>query len=251
MPRVRHVTIEERGDIALVRIDRPPANAMDPEFLADVVAATEDLAASSPGAVILTGRPGYFSAGADLKVVPTLDPAGQRAMVDGINGMCMSWYAFPRPVVCAVNGHAIAGGLVLALCGDYRVAAAEGRYGLTELRAGVPYPTMAIAVVAGELTAPAARRLVLRADLVDAADLRDLGAFDEVVPPDDVLDRSLAVATDLASLPSSAYAATKARLRADVLALGARLQAGEVDPVGDAWTDVDTGTRAAAILRRG
>jgi enoyl-CoA hydratase/carnithine racemase len=108
---------------------------------------------------------------------------------------------------------------------------------------------MAIAVVAAELSAPAARRLVLRADLVDAADLRELGAFDEVVPNDEVLDRAVAVARDLASLPSSAYAATKRRLRADTLALAARLQAGEADPLGEAWTDADTADRAASILR--
>jgi enoyl-CoA hydratase len=246
---MRFVSIEEHADVAVVRVDRPPANAMDPGLLADAVAATEELAAAEPGAVVLTGRPGFFSAGADLKLVPTLDADGERAMVDGINGLCMSWYGLPRPVVCAVNGHAIAGGLVFALCTDYRVAAADGRYGLTELRAGVPYPTMAIAVVAAELSPPAARRLVLRADLVDAADLRELGAFDEVVPNDEVLDRALAVARDLAALPSSAYAATKRRLRAPTLALAARLQAGEADPLGEAWTDADTVSRASAILR--
>jgi len=96
---------------------------------------------------------------------------------------------------------------------------------------------------------PAARRLVLRADLVDAADLRELGAFDEVVPPDDVVDRALAVAGDLAALPASAYAATKRRLRANVLGIAARLQAGEVDPIGEAWTDADTASRAASVLR--
>jgi enoyl-CoA hydratase len=248
---MRFVSIEEHDDVAVVRVDRPPANAMDPGLLADAVAATEELAAAEPGAVVLTGRPGFFSAGADLKVVPTLDADGQRAMVDGINGLCMAWYGLPRPVVCAVNGHAIAGGLVFALCADYRVAAADGRYGLTELRAGVPYPTMAIAVVAAELSAPSARRLVLRADLVDAADLRELGAFDEVVPNDEVLDRALVVARDLGALPSNAYAATKRRLRAPTLALAARLQAGEADPLGDAWTDADTTSRAAAILRGG
>ena len=218
-----HATIEHRGDVAVVALDRAPANAMDPGLLGDLISAAEALAAEAPGAIVLTGRPGFFSAGADLKLVPTLDAAGQKAMVDGINRMCSAWYGLPHPVVCAVNGHAIAGGLVLALCGDYRVAATEGRYGLTELRA----------------------------DLVDAADLRELGAFDEVVPTDDVVDRALAVATDLASLPASAYAATKRRLRAEVLGQAARLEAGEVDPVGEAWTDADTGTRAAAILRGG
>ena len=243
------VSLASRGDIAVVAIDRPPANAMDPGLLADLLAAAEALAADPPAAVVLTGRPGFFSAGADLKVVPTLDADGQRAMVDGINRMCMAWYGFPRPVVCAVNGHAIAGGLVLALCGDYRVAASEGRYGLTELRAGVPYPTMALEVVAAELSAPAARRLVLRADLVDAADLRELGAFDEVVPPDDVVDRALAVAQDLGGLPTGAYASTKRRLRAGVLDVAERLRTGEVDPIGEAWTDADTAQRAAAVLR--
>ena len=113
-----HVSIAAHGDVALVSADRPPANAMDPGLLADVLAAAEQLAASEPAAVVLTGRPGFFSAGADLKLVPTLDAEGQRAMVDGINRMCIAWYGFPRPVVCAVNGHAIAGRLVLALCGD-------------------------------------------------------------------------------------------------------------------------------------
>jgi enoyl-CoA hydratase len=247
----RHVTVEARGEIALVRIDRPPANAMDRELLDDAVATCEQLGADEPSAVVLTGRDGFFSAGADLKLAPTLDAEAQAAMVEGINRMAAGWYGFPRPVVCAVNGHAIAGGLVFALCADYRVAAADARYGLTELRAGVPYPTMAIAVVAAELSAPAARRLVLRADLVDAADLRELGAFDEVVPNDEVLDRALAVARDLAALPSSAYAATKRRLRAPTLALAARLQAGEADPLGESWTDADTASRAAAILRGG
>ena len=78
---MRFVSIEQHDDVAVVRVDRPPANAMDPELLADAVAATEEIAAAEPGAVVLTGRPGFFSAGADLKVVLTLDADGQRAMV--------------------------------------------------------------------------------------------------------------------------------------------------------------------------
>src|SRR3982074_2991313 len=135
-----HVSIEPRGDIALVRIDRPPANAMDGELLAEAVAMQERLAADAPAAVVITGREGFFSAGVDLKLAPTLDAEAQVAMVDGINRMAAGWYGFPRPVVCAVNGHAIAGGLIPALCGDHRVAGTGGRLGLTEGRAGVPSP---------------------------------------------------------------------------------------------------------------
>src|SRR5207237_420200 len=83
--------------------------------------------------------------GVDLKVGPTLDSEGQRALVDGINRLFAGWYSFPRPVVCAVNGHAVAGGMILALCGDYRVGSTEGKLGLTELRVGIAYPSNAIA----------------------------------------------------------------------------------------------------------
>ena len=58
-------------------------------------------------------------------------------MVEGINAIFAGWYGFPRPVVAAVNGHAIAGGLILALCADYRVGSTEGKYGVTELKAGL------------------------------------------------------------------------------------------------------------------
>ena len=113
--------------------------------------------------MVLTGRPGFFSAGADLKLMPTLDAAGQRRMVEGINRMAGGWYGFPRPVVAAVNGHAIAGGMVLALCADHRVGSTEGRYGLTEVAVAVPYPVAAAAVVRAELPHAAARRAVLDA----------------------------------------------------------------------------------------
>ena len=128
---MKHVRVEQRGDVALVRIDRPPANALDLSLLDEGHGVLADLGAAEPGAVVLTGRDGFFSAGVDLKLVPTLDAAAQRAMVGGINRLFAGWYGFPRPVVCAVNGHAIAGGLILALCGDHRVGARAGRYGLT------------------------------------------------------------------------------------------------------------------------
>ena len=84
-------------------------------------------------------------------------------MVAGINRLFIDWYSFPRPVVAAVNGHAVAGGVILALCADRRIGADDATYGLTELRVGVPYPAAAIACVRAELTPADARRLVLEA----------------------------------------------------------------------------------------
>ena len=125
------------------------------------------LRADAPGAVVLTGSGGFFSGGVDLKLAPTLSADEQRGMVAGINRMFADWYGFPGPVVAAVNGHAVAGGLILALCADHRVGVRGASYGLTELRVGAPYPVAALAVVRAELDPGPARRLVLGAALVD------------------------------------------------------------------------------------
>ena len=106
---------------------------MDPQLLEEGRRVADELASDPPAAVVLTGREGFFSAGLDLKVAPTLDADGQRGLVEGINAIFAGWYGFPRPVVAAVNGHAIAGGFILALCADYRVGSTNGKYGVTEL----------------------------------------------------------------------------------------------------------------------
>jgi enoyl-CoA hydratase len=193
--------------------DRPPVNAMNLELLDELVAAVERVAADAPSALVLAGRPGAFSAGLDLKAVPGYGPDEQRRMIEGINAMALGVYALPCPVVCAITGHAIAGGFVLAVCGDHRVASSEGRYGLTEVKVGVPYPQGAIGVVRAELTPAAARVLVLGNRLVDAEECVRLGAFDEVQPPEAVVDRAGEVAQELAELPAGVYARTKAELR--------------------------------------
>jgi enoyl-CoA hydratase len=218
---------------------------MDPQLLDEGRRVADELTADPPAAVVLTGREGFFSAGADLKVAPGLDAEGQRGMVEGINGIFAGWYAFPRPVVAAVNGHAIAGGFILALCADYRVGSTEGKYGLTELKAGLPYPSVAMAVVRAELHAPAARRLVLGADLVDAKVALEAGAFDEVAEPDQVLHRATEVARALSLLPSEAYAKVKSQLRGPVL----EAALAQPDPLLDGWAGSETADAASSILR--
>ena len=242
------VRVERRGEVALVRIDRPPANAMDLELLRDGLAARDELAAEGPGAVVLTGREQFFSAGVDLKVAPTLDRDGQREMVDGINRLFSGWYSFPRPVVCAVNGHAIAGGLILALCGDYRVCASGASLGLTELKAGIPYPGAAMVAVRRELSARAARLLVLQAQLIDPMQAHELRAVDEVVEPDSVVERALEVAGELAALPHEAYERVKRQLRGPVIA--EMEAAARDDPMLAGWLGGESAGAAAAILER-
>ena len=228
-----HATLERGEQIAILRIDRPPANAMSLELLDDVVAALRAVDRDPPRALVLTGREGFFSAGVDLKAVPGYGPEEQRRSVEGINEMALAAYALPCPVVGAITGHAIAGGLVLALCTDLRVASTAGRYGLTEIKVGVPFPQAAIGVVRAELPPHAARALVLGNELVDAEKCVQLGVFDEALDPPAVLPRALELAATLAELPAETYARTKAELRsATVAELRARAAA---DPLLGAW----------------
>jgi enoyl-CoA hydratase len=212
------VSVETSDAVTVVGIDRPPANAMSLELLDELVDALEQVAATVPAAVVIAGRAGFFSAGVDLKAVPTYGPDEQRRMVDGINRMVIATYGLSCPVIAAVTGHAIAGGLVLALCADLRIASLEGRYGLTEIKVGVPYPQAAIGVVRAELPSHSARRLVLGNELIDGNEAVRLGLFDEVLEPDEVLPRAVELAIETAAFPADVYAGTKRELRSRALA---------------------------------
>jgi enoyl-CoA hydratase len=230
---VDHVSLQETDGVVLMTVDRPPANAMDVALLREVVEAIELVAADLPSALVLAGREGFFSAGADLKAVPGYGAEDQREMVERINAMALGAYELPCPVVGAITGHAIAGGLVLALTTDIRIASSAGRYGLTEVKVGVPYPQAAIGLVAAELPPHAARVLAFGNELLDAAECQRLGVFDEVVEPDEVIARARALAAGLAGFPPEVYARTKHDLRGATIA---RLRAAAAeDPLLAQW----------------
>ncbi len=147
--------------------------------------------------------------------------------------MALAAYGLPFPVIGAVTGHAIAGGLVLALCTDLRVASTSGRYGLTEVKVGVPYPQAALGVVRAELAPHAARRLAFGNELLDAAECVRLGVFDEALEPEAVLPRAIELAGTLASFPAEVYARTKSDFR---VASTERLRrAAAEDPLLASW----------------
>lgn len=241
------ISVEPRGAVTIVKIERPPANAMNPELLEEGTAVVEKLRRDPPAAVVLTGIPGYFSAGLDLKVAPTLDADGQRAMVAGINRIFSAWYTAPFPTVAAVTGHAIAGGMILALCCDYRVVGHAGKFGLTEVKVGAPYPAAALAVVQAELSMAAARRLALRAHLIDAATAVADGAFDEQVDDEQVVTRAVERAEELAQLPARAYIQAKLAMRSRTIAALERIAA-DGDPLSQAWLGDETADAAARTL---
>jgi enoyl-CoA hydratase len=223
------VSLDRSEAVTVITIDRPPANALNVELVEELVGVLEEIATAPPSAIVLSGRPGFFSAGADLKAVPNHGPEQRRRMVSGINRIVLASYGLSCPAVAAVTGHAIAGGMVLALGFDVRIASTEGRYGLTEIKVGVPYPQAAIRVVAAELAPHAARRLALGNQLIDSSECLRLGVFDEVVEPSQVVGRAVAIAGELAAMPADVYTRTKLDLRRDALA--AMREAAETDPL--------------------
>jgi len=171
-------------------------------------------------------------------------------MVRGLNRLCLALYGFPRPTVAAVNGHAVAGGMILLLGCDHRIAAeGKARFGLTEGQVGVAFPMGALEIAREELGL-AASRWMLGAGTVDGPAALADGALDEIVPAEEVLPRALERARKLATHPSEAYGAIKTQLRGPALDR-IRHAAEKGDPVEGGWLGPDLAGRVAALLGKG
>lgn len=245
------IDLDVQDGIATLRLNRPPVNAVNLELLRAADSALRDIKARTDvRALIVTGAGKAFCAGLDLRAVPGYTPPEQQEMVLGISRMVATLYALPVPTVAAVNGHAIAGGLVIVLACDYRVGTeAPCQIGLTEARAGIPFPHGAMAVVKAEMSKAVARRRTLVARNSSSQEAMADGFLDELQPPERVLPRSLEVALDLASLPPISYGQIKHQLRSETLAAMEPIVAANTDPLLDSWLSGDTKAAAASLLR--
>jgi enoyl-CoA hydratase len=205
---------ETNGNIQVMRLAHGKASAFDVELceaLGDELAAYE---ASDARALVMTGTGGIFSAGVDLvRLVKEGAPYVERFM-PAFERATELLFRIEKPIVCALNGHAIAGGCVLACAGDHRIfAAGRARIGVPELLVGVPFPATALELVR-RVWPPAHFQEAIytgRSYTVDEA--RDLGLVDEVVEPESLMERAFEVAGQLASIPSRSFALTKRMTR--------------------------------------
>jgi enoyl-CoA hydratase len=201
--------LEDRGDITIVRMAHGKVNALDVELLQAIAKAFGGL---EPGrAVVFTGAGRSFSAGVDLKRVADGGTDYVRVFRPSLSAAVMAIFDHPGPVVAAVNGHAIAGGCVLAAACDRRLMSG-GTIGLSEMRVGVPFPAVPIEVMR-HLMGPAVRRLVWDAELLEPAAARAIGLIDEVVAPESLLEAALADAARLARISPEVFARTKRQLQ--------------------------------------
>jgi enoyl-CoA hydratase len=210
MSQIRHE--ETAAGVVVLTLDRPPVNALETSFVRDLTAILEREGQSS-GAIVLTGAGRAFSAGVDTKAAATLDRDGQRAGVEAINRLVTTLFALPLPVVAAVNGHALGGGLIVPLACDVVVATtADCKLGLTEVVAGVPFPAAPLEVCRHRLSAPVYNNLCLTGRVVGPEEAFALGVVDELAGPDRLTSRAIEIASQLAGY--AAYARVKDQVRA-------------------------------------
>jgi enoyl-CoA hydratase/carnithine racemase len=249
---INAIQIEKNNNIAVLRIDRPPANAIDLTLAGEFENALVEINESSDiGTLIITGEGSCFSAGLDLKALPSYDRAQQQAMVMAVNQMFGRLYGLPVPTIAAVNGHAIAGGVILALACDYRVGA-EGDYklGLAEARVGVAFPVAAMAIVKSELAPAVAKTMVLTARNYSPREAVASGVLDELQPADRLLERAIEVAREMAALPRSTYWPIKRSLRSHARALIDDAISNRNEPMLDSWLNEETRKASAEALKK-
>lgn len=211
------VTYALTDGVAVITMDDGKANAMSLALQQGIHAAL-DQAEKDAAPVVLTGRPGILSAGFDLK---TLAAGGQGAieMLNGGIELAIRLLSFPNPVVIACPGHAIAMGVFVLLSADYRIGIAGNyRYTANEVAIGMTMPFSTIEILRQRVTPAALTRSVLLAEVFTPNNAVETGFLDLMVEEAELMPTAIAFAKSTSALNAGAHAASKKRLRADVLA---------------------------------
>ena len=212
------IDLKTDDGIAVVTIAHGKANALDIELCEALVKCFEEFRASDVKAVVITGQGRMFSAGVDLVRVSSGGADYVRKLLPVLNGAFDAVFFLPKPVVAAVNGHAIAGGCVLTCCADRRLMArGGGRIGVTELLVGVPFPTLAFEIVRAAVPSRHLAEFTLGGATYEADEALSRGWVDEIMEADALMANAMAAARRLASLSPFAFAHTKTQMRQPVV----------------------------------
>jgi enoyl-CoA hydratase/carnithine racemase len=225
----------------------PGKNALGSELM-DRIDAQLTRADGQP--LLLTGEGDAFSAGLNLKEVASLDADGMGEFLGKLQGLVDRLFDYPGPTVAWVNGHAIAGGCVLALCCDVRIGAAnpKAKIGLNELALGLRFPPRLLRILGHQVPAPLLERVVLTAQLYDPAGAVSVGILHHVSDDAEALARARLEA--LAKIPPAAYAAAKATLRKGLTTVVPEEEQSFRENVIPAWIAPEVKAKLQAALRR-
>jgi enoyl-CoA hydratase len=245
------IELTRQDDVAVLTLRHGKANALDIELCDAIAAQFRELETATTRAVVVTGQGKMFSAGVDLVRLTAGGAPYVRRFLPALNRLYAAAFHHPKPVIAAINGHAIAGGCVLACCADRRIAARDGgRLGVTELLVGVPFPALAFEIMRFATPPAFFPEVILSGATYPPEMALAHRLVDEMVEPAELMGRAIAAAQNLAALPPATFAMTKRQIRQDVIdrlaAHGNRVEA-EAEKV---WTAPETLAHIADYVRR-
>ena len=209
------IAYENLGSIARITLDDGKANAMSLPWFNELGAALDRAEADAAGALLVRGRPRFFSGGLDLKLLPSLPPAGLRELSEMFAHTLLRLHAFPIPTVACVTGHAVAGGAVLAFACDARFAT-EGPYRIqmNEVAIGIPLPSWMLFIGESAIPATARNEALLHAHAYTPSEALARGIVDGVAATPEEAERlANERARSLLPLHRAADTESKRRLR--------------------------------------
>lgn len=215
MPDIVHYTLQDK--VAVIKMDDGKVNALSVEMIAELLAALTR-AEEEASAAVLIGRTDKFCAGFDLRVMMS-GPEQAKALLGRGSELLLRLYGATLPLVIACSGHAMAGGALVVLTGDTRIAAqGEFKIGLNEVQIGLPVPVLAMEFARSRLLPTEMTRATLQAQIYTPDEAARAGYVDRVVAPEELQAAAIAEAVRLGAMARSAYKATKLRLRGGVIA---------------------------------
>jgi Delta3-Delta2-enoyl-CoA isomerase len=241
----------DHGAVRELQLNRPPANALSPQFIAALKQAVESAPGEGARALVVSGVPGRFSAGLDVPLLLTLDRPAMKAMWGEFYGLLGALALSPIPVVAAITGHATAGGTVLPIFCDCRIAArGDWKLGLNEVQVGLPLPPVIFAGLKRLVGAHQAERMAVGGLLISPEEAARVGLVDEVVSLDQVVSRAIEWSRGLLTLPVDAMAATRRGARADLFELFASSFDAELEQVSATWWSPEAQTTLRVLVDR-
>jgi len=244
------LSIQQHGTVSEINLNYPPANAMDTEFVKALRSSLAEVAAGEAKAVVISGRPGMFSGGID---VPGLLPQPREVVLEFWTEFLLLMRdvaACPVPVVAAMTGHSPAGGGVLAIHCDYRIAAAgDFKIGLNEVQVGLPVPASILRVFAFVVGERQAQKLAMQGQLISPDEALATGLVDNLADgPESVVAKAVEFAAKLTKLPPVAMNTT--RLQAKSALLDSLACERDAKITTDYWFSDETQAAMQALVER-
>ena len=244
------ITEKHNSGVMSLTMNCAPVNALTSDNLMHLYNLLGDLEKDrSVHALVVNSSFKVFSAGINLKDAKDFTPDQQTLMVKGLNFAFSKLFQFPKPVIVAAEGAAIAGGFFFILTSDYRVGGAKSMYGLAEARVGVDFPKPLLEIAKSVLSAADLRRLMQSGNPINSKQALTSGIVDEIVDTGEAFNRALIVAEDYSNIPKKTYSRIKRQVRGVSIAKINELMKNNSGVPVDGWYGDETRAAMDAMLK--